>query len=411
MKPSIRRYLLSLLLISSFAGAQDGYKTAAPNIDFETIESFKKNERKFVDDFKPFITMTPEDPRVSKQLKETIEALSVNGKKGDYSANKNTDRIVYLFLSFSMSDSDLVKAYTLLDQHKKTAVGVFIGLPKDREAEKPETDLTKGILRIQEIAKREKLQPNLILDPSVFEEFAIKQVPALVMTYKKKLTTQEEKRKAIITSYGSYNPELVMNAFKKGEKGNIGKFGETAAIEEQNLIEVFKNAASKLDFKKILANAKSRALDTIDTVSSDDFSKAYEDKEFIVNLDYKLPYDITANGKVLAKKGSIVNPLNTRSFGSKLVFIDPDDEKQIAFAQQQSKNSTKDVIVLLSKIPSGKSQEDRIRKINWIAQKTSRRTHLITPDLSDRFGLKKFPATVEQKGRNIVRVEFDSEKL
>ena len=100
--------------------------------------------------------------------------------------------------------------------------------------------------------------------------------------------------------------------------------------------------------------------------------------------------DVTdpSSGKLLVKAGTKVNPLDYTPLTKALIFIDGRDPAQVAFAKSRSDANRRDKVILVA--GSFLELNRKWGRVTYFDQ----RGHLTT-----RFGIKRVPAVVSQKGR------------
>lgn len=115
-----------------------------------------------------------------------------------------------------------------------------------------------------------------------------------------------------------------------------------------------------------------------------------------VNLVYTLEKDITdADGKVLFKAGTTVNPLDVRPLTSVLCFIDGDDPEQVAWLESYCVHDVKSKLILVNGDYLSVSEKLGVRMY------FDQRGYLV-----QRFGIKALPAVIRQSGKVLYVEEF-----
>lgn len=97
-------------------------------------------------------------------------------------------------------------------------------------------------------------------------------------------------------------------------------------------------------------------------------------------------------GRVILAAGTRINPLDTVPLRAPLVFLDGDDEAQLAWASRRFGNRAKLILVRGAPLALMKSRQQRF----YFDQDGS---------LVARFGIRAVPASVEQDGRALVVTE------
>ena len=96
------------------------------------------------------------------------------------------------------------------------------------------------------------------------------------------------------------------------------------------------------------------------------------------------------NGRIFARKGQRINPLDTVSLAGPLYFLDADDERQVAWFNQQPAELNRKVILV------GGNIRDATKALNTRIYFDQDGT------LSRRFGLTYIPAVVCQDGNSLL---------
>lgn len=178
------------------------------------------------------------------------------------------------------------------------------------------------------------------------------------------------------------------------EARDLGIIGPTFEIQEKNLLKVIEErlkdleVAGKLEsHHKTLQERVRHSIVRPQPVAGFQKATSYttrnHDPSFVLDKDIK-----DHEGNLIAKKGSIYNPLDNHSFGKPLVFIDGDDLTQVTWALAQ-----KGKIVLIQGTPLRLAKS--YGKIFFFDQGGV---------LSKKFGLTHVPAKISQF-RKALKVE------
>ena len=181
---------------------------------------------------------------------------------------------------------------------------------------------------------------------------------------------------------------------------NLGKVGQTYPIKEMDLLALIYSKLNQLREtgelerinNKISRIAKAR-LERPSPVVGLSPTKVY--KKWIVDPSITLTSDITnLEGDIIAKAGTVINPLNYVSLRSTLVFYDSDDKKQATWAQEQNRRLKSKAKLILVK-GSITEQAELFKKKVFFDQNGL---------LTKKFGIHHIPALVTQEGLNL-RIE------
>ena len=125
---------------------------------------------------------------------------------------------------------------------------------------------------------------------------------------------------------------------------DIGTYGPTFKVEEENMIFHLKNKLQKLESEGKLEDLKNQWKEKItntfkkpqavQNITHTKTPRSFKhDPSLVIGNDIKTP-----DGKVLAKKGDKINPLHTLKPQKGFLFIDGDDETHVEFAKKHLHN-------------------------------------------------------------------------
>lgn len=122
---------------------------------------------------------------------------------------------------------------------------------------------------------------------------------------------------------------------------DLGLHGHVFAIEESNLLSQIMSKLHKLEetgqleaYNKTLLKKARQSLTYPQPVQG--LSKAIKSRIFYYDPSLVVPYDLKDHkGRVFHKKGTRVNPLETRSLTKSLIFINGDDAEQVRWVQER----------------------------------------------------------------------------
>lgn len=174
---------------------------------------------------------------------------------------------------------------------------------------------------------------------------------------------------------------------------NLGKHGVTWAVEEENLLDLITRTLKAKE-----ANGDVKALQDQMTASTKAYVrrptpvagliKATETRSFMVDPSIEVTKDLKDHlGRVFARKGTWINPLDYQPFRQRIVFIDGDDADQVAFALLEG-NETNRLIVLTNGAPF--ELTDRYKVRFWFDQDGI---------MVARFNITALPSEVVVEGR------------
>jgi conjugal transfer pilus assembly protein TraW len=180
----------------------------------------------------------------------------------------------------------------------------------------------------------------------------------------------------------------------------LGTQGTTFEIKEQSLLEVIQDKLRVLegpsqlaDYQKKIQERMIRSIEHPKAISGIVAATFYRSRDY--NPSLMVDEDIKDHkGRVVVRKGTIVNPLDDRSFGKPLLLIQGEDDAQVSWALKQDAK-----IVLVNGKPLHLTRTHK--KIFYFDQGGI---------LSKKFGISAVPAKISQKGKALLIEEFNPMK-
>ncbi len=182
---------------------------------------------------------------------------------------------------------------------------------------------------------------------------------------------------------------------------DLGVFGPTFAIIEEDLLAVIQGRLNKLEEQGLLAKAQqqiqAKVLAKLKRPQKvDGITKTIKPREFFYDPSIVVPQDLKDHkGTVFQKAGTRINPLNLVQLKQDLIFIDGDDLLQVSWGIAQ-----KGKIILVTGSPI-----DLINKHQqpfYFDQQGA---------LVKKLGIEQVPARVSQAGQKLKVEELDLENL
>lgn len=180
---------------------------------------------------------------------------------------------------------------------------------------------------------------------------------------------------------------------------DLGAYGETASIKEEDLEEHIISKLKSLDQEKLQEYQESVVKQTVQNIKRPkpvggiNRTSVYTQRFF--DPSTTLEEDIyIAPGKLLHAKGTIINPLDYKAFDEVWILIDGDDISQVIFAKEyKAEGSKHKKIILVNGTPGG--QEDG--NFFYFDQ---------AGEISKKLNIEKVPSVVSQiTGRNDISIE------
>jgi conjugal transfer pilus assembly protein TraW len=122
---------------------------------------------------------------------------------------------------------------------------------------------------------------------------------------------------------------------------DLGVYGETFPIAEENLLDVIRKKLTSMEADGSLAQAQQeisrKAGEKILNPSPvNGLIKTGAPRQWFYDPSMTIESDIKDHkGNLLASKGDVINPLDHVSWGAPLLFLDGNDPEQIAWAERQ----------------------------------------------------------------------------
>lgn len=154
------------------------------------------------------------------------------------------------------------------------------------------------------------------------------------------------------------------------------------AYQETGKLEVLQNA-----FKERVQKSLQRPRPVEGLLKAEEFRSRVFDPSTTLSEDIK-----DLHGTILGRKGQVINPLDYNGFGADLLFLDGDDDEQVAWARRQAPESkwilTKGAPFILQ------DQEDRLVFFDQGGI------------LTRHFGLQALPTRIRQEGKRLILEEI-----
>lgn len=184
----------------------------------------------------------------------------------------------------------------------------------------------------------------------------------------------------------------------------LGRYGPEYDVEEQPFIEMITERLENIDIEEANQELEQRARQEVNRPKPYKLlGRASKDRKYYFDPTITLQQDVkTPEGKVVAKKGTSVNPLEKINFNRQLYFIDSDDNKQVRWlieqlaSEESSDHEPNEKRVILTK---GSPQE--------ISKELDMRCYFDQGGvLVRKFGIKALPAKVEQEDKQLAINEY-----
>ncbi|CAH1598730.1 hypothetical protein FWP33_08930 [Vibrio parahaemolyticus] len=326
-------------------------------------------------------------PDVSKK---EVEVIRGNDPKNGF---LSADEDLYLFITSAMRPSEI--SDVLVAAKNTGATVVLRGMLPNTSAL---TDTSRYLLKIIQEAKLEKSPPKIIIDPRLFNIFNIQSAPA--MAYNRKAVS--------VTGHGLVAVDwFVEQGRTRASSESLGQLSATVDIVEEDLLALLQRKYQEIDWKKQRRKAISSffARQTFEP-----FPVPKEDKDFELDPRIVFTKDVYSGGKLLAKKGDVVNPLaGFEGMNRSLFIIDPRDPRQRSLVKDRLyKDSVGNPTIVVSHLDAQK----QFKGIAELEREFEHKIYMLQPSYIERFRLSALPVRVDLVGgKGIWIKEYGAETL
>lgn len=356
----------------------------------------------YINELRKILRAYPEIKKINPTAEQDLERLAAEkfgiGAVPDDPKGSTT----YVFLSRSLGDAELRRIIKAAGETDRTDIVVaFRGVPEGM-------NINEGVLAMQSIYADLKKVPGIVIDPTLFTTYEVKQVPTVVRAKGRSVVEMVaaeqgkpdqptvpqriKKGEMVAKVEGLDNDRWLKEQIELGERGDLGIKGDVRDISEPDLIEVMKAKVAQVDWeaKKQAAfkNAwKNRKFIELETATQARVRTV--DPTIVVQEDLK---DIAGNA--IRKKGDRVNPLEIRPFTMRLLVFNPTSAEEL-----------RRVDLYLSRLKMmGKGKPTLIgtkidKERGWdsyteITDRFDAHLFILTPDIEETFNLEVTPSVI-----------------
>jgi len=181
---------------------------------------------------------------------------------------------------------------------------------------------------------------------------------------------------------------------------DLGKYGATYPIIEEDAISQLKKAIAKYDWEKFKIKQKEK-IKNFKPKDLVDLPVAKEDKVFKVDMTGAIKEDIIGrDGEVIYPKGYRYNPMEYVFMRRIIVFINGKDEKQIEWYKKSPYPTDMRTMLLIT----DGSYLDVRKKLNTLT------VYYANREIIERMGIKAVPSVAVQKGTELEVQEYALKK-
>ncbi len=333
----------------------------------------------------------PDADKKLRQLSGQIYADNLPDSKGE---------ATYIFVSYSLSE-DVLKGIVERHKGRNDVTLVMRGVPQGM-------NIPEGIRKMQAIANSVEPIASVIIDPALFREYGITQVPAAVRVGRapSALTLSPDMKQGrkfaplIAKVAGLHNDKWLMEKIEAGEKGDLGVQGALSEIEEPDLIEEMKKRVAQVNWDRKKEEAvkrfwKGQSFDVLPTAEAERTREV--DPTILVEKDLK---DLAGN--YIRKAGDRVNPLQIRPFTQTLLIFNPVSEEEMVrvetFLSERHRRGLATPVMIATQI-------DKAKDWNGYKELTDRldaHVFVLTPEVKHQWRIEKTPSVVTADNRRHV---------
>lgn len=414
------RYLILITSLAALAVSQGLLAEPENEQPMQWVEDSEKvidNPEKYLDNAESY--RSPElDPDIVEQAKEMADkAQEVSGEQlkkmefgeQQWAAEKASENMqkrqnnsgsglkdnslldpdetrYVLFISTGLPEDVLRESLRALNGHDN-AVAIISGLIEEDHS----IGETVAELRtlIQELGIDPKKGPDVFLEPTLFRELNVKSVPRLV---------RYDGPDPVISVKGTANIDWLDRQYEDGREGDLGEYGNTYEITEENLMVTIKKRAADIDADKQIDNA----IDTFwENKNMHRLPEAQEDNSFLVDPSITVQQDIrTQTGQVIARAGQKLNPLDKVPFPRVGLVFDGTDEDQLEWAIEQGKKAAEKNLTPVY-MTTEVDQEEGWDSFEAMNERTPLAMKMVDKLILDRFQISKVPSKFYQQDDKI----------
>lgn len=316
----------------------------------------------------------------------------------DQSLEKYSEVQTIYFVSISLGEQSLLRIFHEAGLDRNRNLVVIQGV-------KNGSKLPAGLQPYYDIVEAVDNPPTFVLDPGLFENFGITNVPAIVSVDKTKPILEQE---GVARVYGLESANFLYEQIEKGNIGDLGIKGNIAKIEEPNLIEVMKNKLQLVDWEQKKRDAvnnywNAQKFNTLPTAS--------ETVVRFLDPSVVLTKKLTdSEGLTILEKGTVVNPLEKLPFNRIIIVFNPTIEDEVTFVKQQ----LEDLTIQDGRVVLIASEFDRTGSWEWyenITESFNRPVYKLLPDVIKRWDVRFTPTIITAENLHFRIKEVNVEEV
>lgn len=179
---------------------------------------------------------------------------------------------------------------------------------------------------------------------------------------------------------------------------DLGTVGNVYPVKEISLLDAIKKRVGEMvdsgEWEKIKQDNTKKIVEGIRHPKGNDLPLVTKPRTFTLDPSITVTADITdTQGNIIAKKGSVVNPLVTGQLSKAVLFIDGTVDKQLAWAMAVKKDAPLTVVIFT--------------KGSWMEAMEKYHLQIFydqNGQLIQKFGIEHVPSKVTQQGE-VLKIE------
>lgn len=333
-----------------------------------------------------------------RRTNPTLKAMDAQQPpEGKRYANYST----LIFASFSLEREGLEDILELASMDEQLVVA-FRGIPDDME-------VAEGVRFLQELALQYDPIPNIVLDPTLFQDHGVTSVPTIVRL-EQRTTIEGGDREVVARVTGLSDPAWLERQIELGENGDLGVRGPVAEIAERDMVEVMQERVMAIDWDLKREQALERFW------SNQNFEwlpPATRSRTRRLDPRVHVLEDIIGpNGEVIAEQGQIINPLDSVPFTQAIVVMNATDPREIELVQEALHGiSSQPGVTRVTFIATELDADEGWDSYTAVSDAFDAPIYLLTPDVKERFALEFTPSVITSDGEDFIVRELTWEDV
>ncbi|NCA89630.1 MAG: hypothetical protein EOM92_12175 [Gammaproteobacteria bacterium] len=226
----------------------------------------------------------------------------------------------------------------------------------------------------------EKNPVIVLIDPHPFKDYQIQQVPVFL--------AEDPRGGPLRRLDGEIALEGALARLRADEPLPEHPIGQLHPIAEPDIIDYAREKAARLDWPTLLAEARTRAKQHIQGVA---LPAAKQDQTYYVDLSVRVKQDIHGPNGLLARAGTVINPLTQVLVRSHYVFFDPASPAQLAIVKDWLREHRNVVLIATELAPLSAARVA-------LSAELGQPVYHLNPTLASRFQLREVPALAMAEG-------------